>query len=105
MDEGFFRQTELNEGNSLVVKHCFEVIAKVTKELGVADFRVVSNCGVQAGQSVVQLPAGADVDLGNHQEVDGGLGVDVVKGHAFLIPIDDVGGDLPLHALCRCRQT
>ena len=24
---------ELNEGNSLVVKHCFEVIAKVTKEL------------------------------------------------------------------------
>ena len=39
------------------------------------------------------------MDLGNHQEVDGGLGVDVVKGHAFLIPIDDVGGDLPLHDL------
>ena len=46
---------ELNEGNSLVVKRCFEVIAKVTKKLGVTDFRVVSNCGVQAGQSVPHL--------------------------------------------------
>ena len=26
------------------------------------------------------LPAGADVDLGDHQEVGGRLGVDVVKG-------------------------
>ena len=46
---------ELNESNSLVVKRCFEVIARVTKELGVTDFRVVSNCGVQAGQSVPHL--------------------------------------------------
>lgn len=41
--------------NSAVVAHCFEVIAKVTKELGISDFRVVSNCGVQAGQSVKHL--------------------------------------------------
>ena len=41
--------------NSAVVAHCFEVIAKVTKELGLTDFRVVSNCGEQAGQSVFHL--------------------------------------------------
>ena len=42
-------------GNSVLVAHCFEVIAKVTKELGITDFRVVSNCGEQAGQSVKHL--------------------------------------------------
>lgn len=41
--------------NSAVVAHCFEVIAQVTKELGITDFRVVSNCGLQAGQSVPHL--------------------------------------------------
>ncbi|MBQ7566928.1 MAG: histidine triad nucleotide-binding protein [Oscillospiraceae bacterium] len=41
--------------NSAVVAHCFEVIAKTTKELGITDFRVVSNCGAQAGQSVKHL--------------------------------------------------
>ena len=33
----------------------FLVIPKVTKELGITDFRVVSNCGPQAGQSVPHL--------------------------------------------------
>ena len=41
--------------NSAVVAHIFEVIAKVTKEMGITDFRVVSNCGPQAGQSVPHL--------------------------------------------------
>ncbi len=41
--------------NSAVVAHCFEVIAQVTRELGITDFRVVSNCGLQAGQSVPHL--------------------------------------------------
>ena len=41
--------------NSAVVAHAFEVIAQVTKDLGVTDFRVVSNCGEQAGQSVHHL--------------------------------------------------
>lgn len=41
--------------NSSIVAHCFEVIAKVTKELGIESFRVVSNCGEQAGQSVAHL--------------------------------------------------
>lgn len=41
--------------NSAVVAHIFEVIAKVTKELGVESYRVVSNVGEQAGQSVFHL--------------------------------------------------
>ena len=41
--------------NSAVVAHIFEVISKVTAELGLTDFRVVSNCGLQAGQSVFHL--------------------------------------------------
>ena len=40
---------------SAVVAHIFEVISKVTAELGLTDFRVVSNCGLQAGQSVFHL--------------------------------------------------
>ncbi len=38
-----------------LVAHIFEVISKVTKELGLTDFRVVSNCGERAGQSVHHL--------------------------------------------------
>ena len=41
--------------NSAIVAHCFEVISKVIRELGVTDFRVVSNCGERAGQSVPHL--------------------------------------------------
>ena len=46
---------EINGANSLVVSHCFQAISKVAKELGITDFRVVSNCGEQAGQSVFHL--------------------------------------------------
>jgi histidine triad (HIT) family protein len=45
----------LDAGNSAVVAHIFEVIAKLTKELGVESYRVVSNIGEQAGQSVFHL--------------------------------------------------
>lgn len=41
--------------NSAVVARCFEVIAKITKELGLESFRVVSNIGEQAQQSVFHL--------------------------------------------------
>ena len=41
--------------NSAVVAHCFEVISKVTQEMGMTDFRVVSNCGDDAGQTVHHL--------------------------------------------------
>lgn len=45
----------INAGNSAVVAHIFEVIAKVTAELGIESYRVVSNIGEQAGQSVPHL--------------------------------------------------
>lgn len=41
--------------NEAVVGHIFSVIAKVTKELGLESYRVVSNIGEQAGQSVLHL--------------------------------------------------
>lgn len=45
----------INENNSAVVAHIFEVIAKVTAEKGIESYRVVSNIGEQAGQSVPHL--------------------------------------------------
>ena len=46
---------EVTGDNRAVVAHIFEVIAKVTKELGLDSYRVVSNIGEQAGQSVHHL--------------------------------------------------
>ena len=46
---------EITPENSAVVAHCFEVISKVTCDLGIKEFRVVSNCGASAGQSVFHL--------------------------------------------------
>lgn len=47
--------SQVTEENAPVVAHIFAVIAKVTKELGVDSYRVVSNIGEQAGQSVHHL--------------------------------------------------
>lgn len=47
---------EINESNSSLVAHCFEVIAKVAKEQGLENgYRVISNCGPDAGQTVPHL--------------------------------------------------
>ena len=46
---------EVDGGNSAVVAHIFEVIAKLAKEMGMESFRVVSNIGEQAQQSVFHL--------------------------------------------------
>ena len=46
---------EITPENAAVAAHCFEVIAKVTRDLGIREFRVVSNCGESAGQSVPHL--------------------------------------------------
>ena len=46
---------EVAEENAVVIAHIFKVIADVTKKLGIESFRVVSNVGDQAGQSVKHL--------------------------------------------------
>lgn len=45
----------VNEENEAIVGHIFGVIAKLTRELGLESYRVVSNIGEQAGQSVLHL--------------------------------------------------
>ena len=45
----------VNEENQATVGHMFAVIAKLAKELGMDSYRVVSNIGEQAGQSVFHL--------------------------------------------------
>lgn len=47
--------SEVNEENSAVVGHIFQVISKLAKELKMESYRVVSNIGEQAGQSVHHL--------------------------------------------------
>ena len=46
---------EVTGDDSAVVAHIFQVIATVTKQLGLDSYRVVSNIGEQAGQSVHHL--------------------------------------------------
>lgn len=45
----------VNEENEAIVGHMFSVIAKLAKELNLDSYRVVSNIGEQAGQSVFHL--------------------------------------------------
>ena len=45
----------IDETNSAVVAHIFEVIAKLAADMGMDSYRVVSNIGEQAGQSVHHL--------------------------------------------------
>lgn len=47
---------EIDESNSAVVAHIFEVAAKIEKQEGLDDgFRIVNNCGDIAGQTVKHL--------------------------------------------------
>lgn len=45
----------VTDENCGTVGHIFTVIARLTKELGLESYRVVSNIGEQAGQSVFHL--------------------------------------------------
>ncbi|WP_312614213.1 histidine triad nucleotide-binding protein [Oscillibacter sp.] len=47
--------SQIDGSNSALVAHIFEVIAKLTAEKGIGSYRVVSNIGDQAGQSVPHL--------------------------------------------------
>ena len=46
---------EITADNAAVVAHIFSVIPQVAKELGITDYRVVSNNGADAGQTVHHL--------------------------------------------------
>ena len=47
---------DINETNSAVVAHIFEVAAKLGKELGLTNgYRIVNNCGSDGGQTVQHL--------------------------------------------------
>ncbi len=47
---------DINESNSAVIAHIYEVIAMLAKKLDLKDgYRVVTNCGEQAGQSVFHI--------------------------------------------------
>ncbi len=47
---------ELTEAEAVTVGHIYAVIARLARELGFADgFRVVTNCGALAGQTVRHL--------------------------------------------------
>ena len=46
---------EIDEEMAPVVGHIYQVIAKLTKEQGVESYRVVTNCGADAGQTVHHL--------------------------------------------------
>lgn len=47
--------SEVTPENQAVIGHIFSVIAQITKDLGLESYRVVSNIGEQAGQSVFHL--------------------------------------------------
>lgn len=47
--------SQVDETNQATVGHIFAVIAKLAKDLGLESYRVVSNIGDQAGQSVHHL--------------------------------------------------
>ena len=47
---------EVNEDNSAVIGHIFEVIPKIAKDLGLDNgFRIINNCGKDGGQTVGHL--------------------------------------------------
>lgn len=47
---------DINEINSFVVAHIFEVISKLGRDLGLENgFRVINNCGEDGGQTVNHL--------------------------------------------------
>lgn len=46
---------EINEDNSALIAHVFEVAAKIAKEMNLDGFRIVNNCGDSAGQTVKHI--------------------------------------------------
>ena len=47
----------ITKENSHIIAHIFEVINKITSELGISEdgYRIINNCGKDAGQEVMHL--------------------------------------------------
>lgn len=46
---------KIDETNSNLVAHIFEVIPKIAAQEGFDSYRIINNCGEKAGQSVMHL--------------------------------------------------
>ena len=46
---------DINVENSKYVAHIFEKLGEIAKEQGIDSYRVINNCGADAGQSVMHL--------------------------------------------------
>lgn len=46
---------DINESNSKYVAHIFEKMPEIAKSLGITSYRVINNCGADAGQTVMHL--------------------------------------------------
>lgn len=46
---------DINEENSIYVQKVFEAMPKIAKECGISSYRVINNCGADAGQTVMHL--------------------------------------------------
>ena len=45
----------VNEENSKYVQHIFEKIPEIAKSQGIESYRIINNCGEDAGQTVMHL--------------------------------------------------
>lgn len=61
-----------------------------TRDFGGGDHQVAEQGGIGGGG----LPHVGEVILGNDDDMDRGLGVDVVEGEAVVVLVDDLGGNL-----------
>ena len=46
---------DINENNSKYVAHIFEKLSEIAKSQGIESYRIINNCGSDAGQSVLHL--------------------------------------------------
>lgn len=46
---------DINESNSKCVAHIFEKIPEIAKSQGIESYRIINNCGEDAGQTVKHL--------------------------------------------------
>jgi histidine triad (HIT) family protein len=54
--EHFAYLSEMDEARAEIVKHCFQTIPKIAKDLGLEDgYRIIINQGVNGGQAVLHL--------------------------------------------------